>query len=367
MRAWLVKQGYVPGDLCSEKKVDDYYRGITPIEWALKKGELTVHEWLRDNGGLVPDDVRAWFVQHGFKLGDANFKPGDLRSEKLVYLEGGDIEHEARCLTPMAYACFKGELKVCKWLYNHGAAEDVTKEDEVHRTPMLFACWMGHLSVCKWLYKVGGGENMLKAISTRKWCAMHFASKNGHLSVCKWLFKMNSGKGISKRNIGGQTPMRLAYIFDHLSICKWLVLNGALNHPIRTSDDDADASSDGGHIDKAIVKRDTVSHVFQNIDHRPALLEWAKKDVLATHHTFLHVVLHASVIFPASQRHNAPNKRCCLPRLFRSDHLILRRVGLFAGVETGRQLRNAREFAEVFDSRPRQFAEELDARGCWLS
>ena len=69
-----------------------------------------------------------------------------------------------------------------------------------------------------------------------------------------------------------------------------------------------------------------------------------------TQHTYLHVVLRASIIPPASQQHAAPDDRCRLPRLFRSDHLIMRRVGSFLGVETGRRLRNAREFAEALEA-----------------
>ena len=139
-----------------------------------------------------------------------------------------------------------------------------------------------------------------------------------------------------------------------LSICEWLILNGALNRPTSTSADEDDEGADGqgGHVDHAIVKRD-IRKEFGNKNspnwypnHRLEILEWAKR-VVNTHHTFLHVVLRGSVILPASQRHGPPEGRCLLPRLYRSDHLIMRRVGLFLGVETGRRLRNAREFAEA--------------------
>ena len=32
---------------------------------------------------------------------------------------------------PMARGCYKGELNVCKWLYDNGAAEDITKANNV--------------------------------------------------------------------------------------------------------------------------------------------------------------------------------------------------------------------------------------------
>ena len=64
--------------------------------------------------GLVPGEeqaVRAWLVEQGFE-------DGDLRSEKVI---------DYRMMTPMMRACYKGELNVCKWLYNHGAAEDISR------------------------------------------------------------------------------------------------------------------------------------------------------------------------------------------------------------------------------------------------
>ena len=51
----------------------------------------------------------------------------------------------------MARGCYKGELNVCKWLYDNGAAEDITNANNGGFTPMHMACNGGHLSVCQWL------------------------------------------------------------------------------------------------------------------------------------------------------------------------------------------------------------------------
>jgi hypothetical protein len=53
--------------------------------------------------------------------------------------------------TPMFRACQNGNLLVCKWLYEVGAAEDITKADFYGNTPIHAACMSGHLSVCKLL------------------------------------------------------------------------------------------------------------------------------------------------------------------------------------------------------------------------
>ena len=63
---------------------------------------------------------------------------------------------------PMARGCYKGELNVCKWLYDNGAAEDITKANNDGFTPMHGACDGGHLSVCQWLFEVGAAGDIAK-------------------------------------------------------------------------------------------------------------------------------------------------------------------------------------------------------------
>jgi hypothetical protein len=182
-----------------------------------------------ESGGLVPGEeqaVRAWLVQQGFE-------PGDLRSENAI---------DWRMMTPMAQACFKGEVDVCKWLYHHGAAENISRADDFGFTPMLSACGGGHLSVCEWLYKVGAEED------------------------------------ISRANDGGFTPMCSACGGGHISICKWLVLSGALNRPASpaaTAKDGDYDNNQGWHLDPAIVQRDT----REDRHHRIAPLTCAKSVV----------------------------------------------------------------------------------------
>ena len=126
-------------------------------------------------------------------------------------------------------------------------------------------------------------------------------------------------------------------------------MNGALNRPTSSTaaaaaaaaaEDEGD-NDQGGHVDPAIVQRDTATLATE---HRPALLDWAQ-GVVNTHHTFLHVVLRGSVVMP--RHRTSPRRRCHLPRLPRDE---LERVGSFVGVETGRRLRNAREFAEALEA-----------------
>ena len=101
------------------------------------------------------------------------------------------------------------------------------------------------------------------------------------------------------------------------------VLNGALN---RVADFAAARLSAG---ESRHVQRNTVSlATYPGRKHRPALLAWAQ-DVAATHRTFLHVVLRASVILPESHHQLSPNQHCHLPRLPR---VVLELLGELLGV-----------------------------------
>ena len=54
----------------------------------------------------------------------------------------------------MWIACKKGHLSVCKWLFEVGAAADITRIVQGW-TPMSDACEGDHLVVCQWLVRVG--------------------------------------------------------------------------------------------------------------------------------------------------------------------------------------------------------------------
>ena len=306
--------------------------------------------------------------------GNNCFKNGDLEKCKL-FLEENGIESLIKVNnigeTLMHIVCKNGHLSVCKWLFEVGA--DITKADNDGNTPMFIACKNGHLLVCKWLYDVGAAADITKANICGS-TPMSWACYNDHLSVYKWLFEVGAAADITKANKYDDTPMYLTCRRGHLSVCKWLVLNGALSFlppvdevvgenefataitPILdslTSSISLLSSSNSplhqfllsfqtkllliGHVDKYIVKRDTLRR------YRPDLLAWAQQ-VVATHHTFFHTVLRASVILPDSHQQVSPDQRCHLPRLPRA---VLQQLGDMLGVKMGRQLRNAREFAEA--------------------
>jgi hypothetical protein len=286
---------------------------------------------------LVPYDeqaVRAWLVRQGFAVGD---------------LRGTEFKH------PMAWACSRGELNVCKWLYNNGAAADITKANNNGCTPMWIACYHGHLDVCKWLHQAGAAADITKATNTGttpmyiacqeghlpvcKWLhhagaaaditkaandgftPMFIACQEGHLPVCKWLFEAGAAADITKANNNGTTPMSVACNDGHLDVCKWLVFNGALSPPPPMLD-----------------------HVAQDISQRPRLLAWAKQTI-ATHDNFYKLLIGRSVAAERQVNRVSSRRRCHLT-MFLAD--TLKTVASFLDVEMGRRLRNVREFTASF-------------------
>ena len=63
----------------------------------------------------------------------------------------------------MFSACWKGHLTVCKWLFEVGAAVDITKATNDGVTPMLIARQNGQLSVRKWLVEAGAAADITKS------------------------------------------------------------------------------------------------------------------------------------------------------------------------------------------------------------
>ena len=310
--------------------------GETPMWWACRHGSLSVCKWLFDVGASA--DVT--------KADDSGRTPmlmacesGQLDVCKWLFDMGAgeDIskaDTELYGYTPLLKACEGGHLSVCQWLFEMGATADISIGDDCDSAPMHFASRGGFLSICQWLHKMGAAEDISKESGNNNDTPMHWACEAGHLSVCQWLFEMGASSDIFKANGSDETPLNQAVQGGHLSTCKWLVLNGAANYPA--------SSPRSESVDQSRVNRLAEADFRDSL---PVLCAWAQR-VIATHHTFHHVVLRASILLPASQQHANPSARCRLPRLPR---VILERVGAFLDVKMGQRLRNVRQFAGAVD------------------
>ena len=174
---------------------------------------------------IVPDRINHEIIlclKDGHEVHDwlyrNDFEAGDLRCE--VWVEGvGQV-------CPMAYACCEGDIKKCKWLYENGAEEDITKRNERGETPMLLASMKAHLKICQWLYEMGAASDVITARKDGFHPTL-FACKNGCLPLCKWLFAVGAAGDVTREDVAQTTPMLLACGGGYLDICKWLLTAGA--------------------------------------------------------------------------------------------------------------------------------------------
>lgn len=110
---------------------------------------------LADNnvGGPIEDTSTA--IQ---KMIDAGFDSDvDINAEQAG-LKMKEINF--RYFTPMVYFCHKGDLQMCRYLFVNGASTQTN--GRVFLFPMYAAALVCNLDVCKWLYEHGAQEDVQK-------------------------------------------------------------------------------------------------------------------------------------------------------------------------------------------------------------
>ena len=328
---------------------------------------------------LEDDDFRALLHTKGFD---------DIRQAVWVH-DAGDWYF------PMSYFSTFGDLEMCKWLYQNGAAEDIDRVDDDNMGPIYHAGWNNQLPVCKWLFAMGadiyrqhnGYTLMQRAceygrLSVCQWLVevdfgcmtstnpdaqtcMALACKGGHLSVCKWLYDLGAADDISRPSNMGWTPMALACCEGHLSVCEWLYEMGATEDISKEPDiggSPLESAFRIGHLPivkwlilkgalhnpnlalhHANVARDLACTYPLSRSRRDDLLAWAEGIVDASRSFRSSIVM--GTFLPEGP---AAALATSLPAvsMLNGHTVVLEVVADFLGLVRGRELRNVRLFAD---------------------
>ena len=245
---------------------------------------------------------------------------GHLSVCKWLFEAGaaGDISKaDTDGATPMHNSCGGGHLLICQWLFEVGAARDTSRVDSSGAIPMHSACSGGLLSVCQWLFKVGAAEDTSR-VDNNGATPMHLACRYGYLSICQWLLEVGAAGTINRADNGGDTPLFGALFMNHLSVCQWLFLNGA------------NIEIDGTKT-RFYCSNNTRTALL------PGLLKWAREKI-AVSVAFMRTILVGAL---------SPSKSWRLWKLGIFDDLtnanFKKTIADFAGVPYGKELRNVRK------------------------
>ena len=119
---------------------------------------------LLDAGGPIEDDETARQKMRDAEVGEpggeiTGFNPDDIDGLKTP----GGIPHRVFEMSPMGYFCQKDDLPMVRWLYVQGAD---TQNENVKFSPMYLAAVRGHTGVCKWLHDHGAAQDVMRRLFT---------------------------------------------------------------------------------------------------------------------------------------------------------------------------------------------------------
>mmetsp|Transcript_48032 Transcript_48032/g.96718 ORF Transcript_48032/g.96718 Transcript_48032/m.96718 type:complete len:343 (-) Transcript_48032:174-1202(-) len=326
--------------------------------------------------------------------------PATLFEGVFRQIFGGDKTYSQMAVSAIVDAAEAGHLSLCACLLAMAKTDwsecnlDMggnTWTDAHGRSPLLAACACGHLHVAQFL--VGQLECGQKAWSDA-WLLhpsasgatpLSVACEGGHLETVQWLLDIavdESGSNQRGGSVGpsqksvfermlrsvdayGCSTLSLAAANGHTGVVQLLLLSGAANIGDESSagDGDEDRTASFEHVDPNVISDD----VYDFEAGGSAALIQSLQALQAEHCAFTvllgAVYKRAPLVSWRSESHaskknrNSPLHSNPLPLLRGHESTLLRLVSEFAGVVTGRQLRNAREALEILVKR--DLAERL--------
>jgi hypothetical protein len=159
-------------------------------------------------------DPRGWLQAKGF----------DPESDLCKAIE----TREFVTATAMFAAAEAGELGVCRFLHDQGAAGTIRSKNNHGQTPMWAATSEGHVDVARWLFAAGAAEDVHTS-GRLGGPPILLACEGGHLDVVAWLFA-EAGAARDTRVGAASNAMWAACEEEHFDVALWLLLHGNSSH-----------------------------------------------------------------------------------------------------------------------------------------
>ena len=162
---------------------------------------------LLDAGGPIEDDETARQKMRDARVYErgvngawgeyAGFDPDNVADVKS-HSPYDAAMHASHAITAMGYFAWKGDLPMMRWLYVNGA--DTRDVDVDFNYPMFAAATNGEVEACKWLFDHGAANDV-----------------------------KGRAREENSEYPDGLSPLALTFgLFDKRDLSRWLILNGAL-------------------------------------------------------------------------------------------------------------------------------------------
>ena len=145
---------------------------------------------------------------------------------------------------------FYGHLDVSRWLISVGAGKDISARDNHGKTPLFTACMCGHLALAKYLLEAGAA-NDVKIADVHGNTPLYVACKHGRFDIVVWLCKIGAYDDILICNDAGRSPLYIACFKGHLEVAKWLIDKGAvasIRNKVSTGETPMWVACSNGHL-----------------------------------------------------------------------------------------------------------------------
>ena len=223
---------------CLSKKIDVNCKdsgGRTPLLWACYYGQLSVAQYLVQQGG---DVFRA--TTDGHTPLSSAAERGHLGIVQFLVQHGVDVNSMVHDKTPLLHAAERGHLGLVKFLVSQGA--DVDKESLIDGcTPTFVAACYGFALVVAFLKQNSADINRANRIG---WSPVYVATEQGHLEVVQCLVQLGADVNLANRE--GDTPLHAAMRADRFEVCAYLLAQNA----------DSAQRNKGGKLCFDVVPRD---------------------------------------------------------------------------------------------------------------